>query len=110
MARGIIAIGIDEGDELIAARLTTGKDFIFLGSHSGQAIRFAESAVRTMGRPARGVRGMDTSLPATSSSVGSLVGEEGLILSISENGYGKRTKLADYRRLYPTAAVRASST
>jgi DNA gyrase subunit A len=96
MARGIIAIGIDEGDELIAARLTTGKDFIFLGSHSGQAIRFAESAVRTMGRPARGVRGMD--LAAGDFIVGSeVVGEDGLILSISENGYGKRTKLTDYR-------------
>ncbi len=96
LARGIIAIGIDDGDELIAARLTTGSDFIFLGSHDGQAIRFAESAVRAMGRPARGVRGMD--LAAGDFIVGSeVVGEQGLILSISENGYGKRTKLTDYR-------------
>jgi len=96
MARGIIAIGIDEGDELIAARLTTGKDYIFLGSHDGQAIRFAEGQVRAMGRPARGVRGMD--LAAGDFIVGSeVVGEEGLILSISEHGYGKRTKLGDYR-------------
>ena len=44
MARGIIAIGVDDGDELIAARLTSGKDYIFLGSHEGQAIRFNEVA------------------------------------------------------------------
>src|SRR6202167_5492593 len=59
MQRGIIAIGVDEGDELIAARISSGKDYIFLGSHDGQAIRFAEDKVRPMGRPARGVRGMD---------------------------------------------------
>ena len=59
MARGIIAVSLDDGDELIAARLTNGKNFLFLGSHDGQAIRFAESQVRSMGRPARGVRAMD---------------------------------------------------
>jgi DNA gyrase subunit A len=96
MARGIIAIGVDDGDELIAARLTSGKDFIFLGSHDGQAIRFSESQVRAMGRPARGVRGMD--LAKDDFIVGAeVVADEGLILSISENGYGKRTKLTDYR-------------
>jgi DNA gyrase subunit A len=96
LQRGIIAIGVDDGDELIAARITSGKDFIFLGSHDGQAIRFAEDKVRAMGRPARGVRGMD--LAAGDFIVGSeVVGEEGLVLSISENGYGKRTKVTDYR-------------
>jgi len=96
LQRGIIAIGVDEGDELIAARLSSGKDYIFLGSHDGQAIRFAEDKVRAMGRPARGVRGMD--LAAGDFIVGAeVVGEEGLILSISDNGYGKRTKLTDYR-------------
>ena len=96
MARGIIAIGVDEGDELIAARLTTGSEYIFLGSHEGQAIRFAESQVRAMGRPARGVRGMD--LGKDDFIVGAeVVGEECLILSISESGYGKRTPLTDYR-------------
>src|SRR5580692_4575763 len=59
LQRGIIAIGVDDGDELIAARLSSGKDYIFLGSHDGQAIRFTEDKVRPMGRPARGVRGMD---------------------------------------------------
>ena len=96
MARGIIAVSLDEDDELIAARLTNGDNYIFLGSHDGQAIRFAESQVRAMGRPARGVRGMD--LAEGDYLVGmEIVEEEGLILSISENGFGKRTKLADYR-------------
>jgi DNA gyrase subunit A len=96
MQRGIIAIGVDDGDELIAARISSGKDYIFLGSHDGQAIRFAEDKVRPMGRPARGVRGMD--LAAGDFIVGSeVIGEEGLVLSISDNGYGKRTQLTDYR-------------
>jgi DNA gyrase subunit A len=96
MARGIIALGLDEGDELLAARLTTGQDYIFLGSHEGMACRFNEEDVRAMGRPARGVRGMD--LEEGDYLVGAeVVGKEGLILSISENGYGKRTPLVDYR-------------
>ena len=96
LQRGIIAIGVDDGDELIAARLTSGKDYIFLGSHDGQAIRFREDKVRPMGRPARGVRGME--LAESDFIVGAeIVGEGGLILSISENGYGKRTKVTDYR-------------
>jgi len=96
MSRGIIALGVDDGDELIAARLTSGKDYIFLGSHDGQAIRFQEDKVRAMGRPARGVRGMD--LAAEDFIVGAeVIVEGGLILSISEHGYGKRTKVEDYR-------------
>src|SRR3984885_2721384 len=96
MSRGIIAVSLDEGDELIAARLSSGKDYIFLGSHDGQAIRFTEDKVRPMGRPARGVRGMD--LGAGDFIVGAeVIGEEGLILSISDNRYGKRTKIQDYR-------------
>ncbi|MDE3196428.1 MAG: DNA gyrase subunit A, partial [Acidobacteriota bacterium] len=96
MSRGIIAIGIDEGDELIAARLTNGGQYIFLGSHEGQAIRFKEDHVRAMGRPARGVRAMD--LADLDFIVGAeVVNEEGLVLSISEGGYGKRTALGDYR-------------
>jgi len=96
MSRGIIALGVDDGDELIAARLTSGKDYIFLGSHDGQAIRFMEDKVRAMGRPARGVRGMD--LAAEDFIVGAeVVQGEGLVLSISEHGYGKRTKVKDYR-------------
>jgi DNA gyrase subunit A len=97
LSRGIIAVTLDEGDELIAARLTNGRNFIFLGSHDGQAIQFAESQVRGMGRPARGVRAMD--LDAGDYLVGmEIVEEEGLILTISENGFGKRTKLSSYRQ------------
>jgi DNA gyrase subunit A len=96
MSRGIIALGIDEGDELLAARLTNGANYIFLGSHEGMACRFKEKDVRAMGRPARGVRGME--LEEGDYLVGmEIVEEEGLILSMSENGYGKRTPLKDYR-------------
>jgi DNA gyrase subunit A len=96
MARGIIALSLDEGDELIAARLTDGDNYVFLGSHEGKAIRFAEKHVRPMGRPARGVRAME--LEEGDYLVGmEIVEEDGLILSISEHGYGKRTPLKDYR-------------
>jgi DNA gyrase subunit A len=96
MSRGIIAIGLDEADELIVARLTGGQNFIFLGSREGKAIRFSESKVRAMGRPARGVRAMN--LAANDYLVGmEVVEEQGLILSISELGFGKRTPLASYR-------------
>jgi DNA gyrase subunit A len=99
MSRGIIALGVDDGDELIAARLTNGKNLIFLGSHDGQAIKFKEDQVRAMGRPARGVRAMD--LADGDFIVGAEVTEEeGLILSISEHGFGKRTPLKDYRLIH----------
>ncbi len=96
LSRGIIAIGLDEGDDLLAARLTSGKNYMFLASHEGMAIRFKEEDVRAMGRPARGVRAMELDegdyLVSTE-----VVDEQGLILTISENGYGKRTKLTEYR-------------
>jgi DNA gyrase subunit A len=96
LSRGIIAVSLDEGDELIGAKITHGDNFIFLGSHLGQAIRFAESQVRHMGRQARGVRAMD--LDEGDYLIGMVVVEkEGLILSISENGFGKRTPLENYR-------------
>ena len=96
MSRGIIAVSLDEGDELIGAKITNGKNYIFLGSHEGQAIRFAEDNVRPMGRQARGVRAM--SLGKGDYLVGmEVVEKEGLILSIAENGYGKRTELEQYR-------------
>jgi len=96
MSRGIIALSLDEGDELLGAGLTNGENFIFLGTHEGKAIRFPESEVRAMGRPARGVRAMD--LTDGDYIVGmEIVEKEGLILSISESGYGKRTTLGDYR-------------
>ncbi len=96
MSRGIIALSLDEGDELLAARLTYGENYIFLGTREGKAIRFHESDVRAMGRPARGVRAMD--LGEGDAIIGAeVVEKEGLILSISENGYGKRTELEEYR-------------
>jgi len=96
MARGIIAIGIDDGDELIQAMISEGNNYVFCGTRQGMAIRFQESEVRAMGRPARGVKAME--LEAGDYIVGAEVTEaEGLMLAISENGYGKRTPIQDYR-------------
>jgi DNA gyrase subunit A len=96
MSRGIIAMSLEEGDELIAADMTDGSQEIFLGTHSGKAIRFPEGKVRPMGRPAYGVRAM--TLEPDDFLVGmEAVGKEGLILTVSENGYGKRTALEEYR-------------
>jgi DNA gyrase subunit A len=114
MSRGIIAIGIDKDDELVAVRLTDGNQIVFLASHEGQAIRFDEEDVRSMGRPAYGVRGMD--LDKNDYIVGMAVtpkdaktngkdkdgkaAEEplpSLILSVTEQGYGKRTPVEEYR-------------
>jgi len=96
ISRGIIAMALDEGDELIAARLTNGSKWIFLGSREGKAIRFVETQVRAMGRPARGVRAM--TLTQSDYLVGmEVVDETGLILTISEMGFGKRTPLTAYR-------------
>jgi DNA gyrase subunit A len=96
MARGILAMGIEQGDELIAGKLTSGRDTIFLATHEGMAIRFPEGDVRDMGRPAFGVRGID--LEEGDYVVGMEVvrGEE-LILSVTEKGYGKRTPITEYR-------------
>jgi DNA gyrase subunit A len=96
MSRGIIAVSLDEGDELISAKITPGDNYVFLGSHQGQAIRFLETQVRPMGRQARGVRAMH--LAQGDYLIGmEVVEKDGLILSIAENGYGKRTPLENYR-------------
>ncbi len=96
LSRGIIALALDDGDELLGAAITCGKDFIFLASHAGMAIRFNEDEVRAMGRQARGVRAMD--LEDGDYLIGlEVIGEDGLILSISEHGFGKRTLVQDYR-------------
>jgi DNA gyrase subunit A len=108
MSRGIIAIGIDKEDELVAAHCTDGNQIIFLATHDGQAIRFDEDDVRSMGRPAYGVRGMD--LSKGDYIVGMAVtpkehkkGKNGdpdqsnLVLSVTEQGYGKRTDVDEYR-------------
>ncbi|MCX6619780.1 MAG: DNA gyrase subunit A, partial [Acidobacteria bacterium] len=96
LSRGIIALSLDDDDELIAARLSNGANNVFLASYEGQAIRFEESGVRAMGRPARGVRAMN--LAEGDYLVGmEVVDPDILILSISEKGYGKRTLLKEYR-------------
>src|ERR1700757_3226972 len=139
MSRGIIAINIEQGDELVAATLTDGKQIVFLASHEGMACRFDENHVRPMGRNAYGVFGIDleerdyvvgmtvTPKPGAAAASGApgaggeagvapvegtaavsegvkpeevadLIPKKGsLILSVTENGYGKRTPAEEYR-------------
>jgi len=95
---GINAIGIREGDELLEAKLTTGTSQIFLGLKSGKAIRFEESKTRPMGRNASGVRGIR--LADDNDEVIGMVSVhnfEDELLVVSENGYGKRSSIDDYR-------------
>jgi DNA gyrase subunit A len=121
---GIIAINLEPGDELIGAKLTDGKQMIFLASHDGQAILFRETEVRSMGRAAGGVNGMDlakgdfvVSMDAAQVDFGIIAKEyktttqnldelesdqireslTSLMLTVAEKGYGKRTPLAEYR-------------
>jgi DNA gyrase subunit A len=121
---GIIAINLDDKDELIGAKLTDGKQMIFLASHDGQAILFRETEVRSMGRAAGGVNGMDlakgdyvVSMDAVQPDFGIIEKEykkstqdldelesdqireslTSLMLTVAEKGYGKRTPLAEYR-------------
>ena len=121
---GIIAINLDNDDELIGAKLTDGKQMVFLASHEGQAILFRETEVRSMGRAAGGVNGMDlgkgdfvVSMDAVQPDFGIIAKEykkttqnldelesdeireslTSLMLTVAEKGYGKRTPLAEYR-------------
>jgi DNA gyrase subunit A len=128
-SNGINAIAIEEGDELVAARITTGNQIVFLASHEGMAVRFDESHVRPMGRAAYGVWGIDldqndyvvgmatTTKPGAAENVGTTASavpgasaperaepevidatvKGTLILSVTENGYGKRTPADEYR-------------
>jgi len=95
-ANGIWAIDLPEDDELVNAYLTDGTKDIMLFSSSGKCIRFAESDVRSMGRVSRGVIGLR--LKGPQQVVSMLVVGEGDILTVTENGYGKRTRMEDYRR------------
>jgi DNA gyrase subunit A len=93
---GIIAISIDEGDELIDVQLTLGNQDVFLGTWKGKSIRFREDDVRDMGRTARGVRGI--LMAPDDRVVGMEIPAEGnTIVTVSEKGYGKRTDIAEYR-------------
>lgn len=94
---GIIAIILDEGDNLICARITDGNQEVLLSSAGGKSIRFKESEVRPMGRASRGVKGMN--LAKGDELVGMEIISEGTtILTVSEMGYGKRSPLEDYPR------------
>ena len=92
---GIIAVNLNEGDELIGVDLTSGSDEVMLFSAAGKVVRFKENAVRAMGRTATGVRGIKL---AGEDSVVSLIipRGEGAILTVTQNGYGKRTAEGEY--------------
>jgi DNA gyrase subunit A len=97
-AGGIIALTIDEGDRLVTTRLTDGSMDILLASSQGKSIRFPESDARSMGRTSRGVRGM--MLEAGDSIIGMEVvtaATAATLVTVTENGYGKRTDLDEYR-------------
>ncbi len=107
MARGIIAIGIDTDDELVGVRITDGSQLVFLATHEGMAIRFDENDVRSMGRPAYGVRGIELGkndyvvglavTPKERVANGKGGNTSSLILSVTSNGFGKRTDVDQYR-------------
>jgi DNA gyrase subunit A len=97
---GIIAIKVDEDDELLGAALTNGNSTILLGARNGRAIRFLETDVRAMGRNTRGVRGINLNQDENDEVVDMVVVQntnEATVLAISEHGYGKRSLVEDYR-------------
>ncbi|WP_277184028.1 DNA gyrase subunit A [Caballeronia sp. BR00000012568055] len=98
MKKGIIAVGLDDGDFLIGAAITDGEHDVMLFSDAGKAVRFDENDVRAMGREARGVRGMQ--LEDGQQVIAMLVagGENQSVLTATENGYGKRTPINEYTR------------
>ena len=95
-ADGIIAINIRDDDELIAVRRTSGHDDIIMVSRSGQAARFSESQVRSMGRDTSGVRGMNVSQKGNSVLAMDVARDDQELLVVTENGFGKRTPIPDY--------------
>ncbi len=95
---GKIALGLDEGDELVAVLHTNGQNDVIITSHEGHTVRFSEENIRAMGRPARGVKGM--SLRDDDYIKGVAVVEEGkTLLTITEKGKGKRTPFEDFRNM-----------
>lgn len=98
-ANGVIAINIQEGDEVVGVRLTNGHNELVLANRNGRAVRFDENAVRAMGRVSTGVRGMRLD-GGDDEVVGMVVvnkPDEETIMVVSENGYGKRSLVGDYR-------------
>jgi DNA gyrase subunit A len=100
-AGGIIAMGVEEMDAVIAVAQTDGRAQVFIATRDGMSIRFPEEDVRPMGRSAYGVRGIslrdDDEVVAMEVVPMEVVGETGTILSVTENGYGKRTAIDEYR-------------
>jgi DNA gyrase subunit A len=95
-AGGIIAIHLDDGDELISTKLTDGKQFLFLGTKMGKAIHFPETQIRELGRAARGIRGIKIS--KDDEVVGmEVVSPHTQILTVTAHGYGKRSQASEYR-------------
>ena len=97
---GVIAINISEGDEVVDVRLTNGENELIMANRNGRAVRFDESTVRTMGRTATGVRGMILD-DGDDAVVGMIVVNDPVnetVMVVSENGYGKRSLVEDYRK------------
>ncbi|MDH4149693.1 MAG: DNA gyrase subunit A [Betaproteobacteria bacterium] len=98
MAKGIIAVKLDDGDYLIGVAITDGKEDIMLFSDAGKAVRFKEDEVRVMGRAAAGVRGMKLQKKQKVISLLTTSGEKQSVLTATEFGYGKRTPVSEYTR------------
>jgi DNA gyrase subunit A len=98
MAKGIIAVDLEAGDYLIGVALTDGKQDVMLFSDEGKAVRFAEDEVRAMGRSAAGVRGMKLGKDQRVVSLLTAADEALSVLTATQNGYGKRTLVAEYTR------------
>lgn len=96
---GIIALSLDDGDELVNVALTDGSKEMVMVSRHGKAIRFSEADVRPMGRAARGVRGMRLEAGDLVVSL-DIVDESASLLTVTENGFGKRTEFGEYRTLH----------
>jgi DNA gyrase subunit A len=98
LSTGIIAASVDEGDELVDVEVTDGTGDLVIGTEQGMTIRFDETDVRQMGRNARGVRGIDLEgEDAVAGMVATDDADERALLTVTRNGYGKRTPLAEYR-------------
>src|SRR4051794_3279496 len=97
-ADGIIAINIADDDELVAVRRTSGDDEVLMVSKAGQAVRFEESKARAMGRATGGVRGMELQGPDDEVLAMDVARDEQELLVVTENGYGKRTSVSEYRK------------
>ena len=94
---GIIAINVEDGDELLSVRITDGTRQVFIGTHQGQGIRFSEKDVRPMGRDTTGVWGITLKHDEDYAVEMDVVEEHGHLLTVTEKGYGKRSEASEYR-------------